>query len=223
MTDGYRASSESWAALLRDCARRGMRAPVHAVGDGALGFWKALREIFPDTREQRCWVHQTANVLDAMPKLAKPAEKKAIQDICNAEHREDAQQAVKTFAKLYGAKFPKAVAKITDCQDVLLEFFDYPPSTGCTFGRPTPSSRPSPPSGCARRSPRAPPHASPGLAMVFKLVESAQARWRAVNGSHLVPLVRAGVRFERGLLVHTCPDTPTINDPQLLTIAPPVS
>lgn len=126
MTDGSRESSESWAALLRDCARRGMRAPVLAVGDGALGFWKALREVFPDTREQRCWVHKTANVLDAMPKSAQPAAKKAIQDIYNAEDRERAERAIKTFAKLYGAKFPKAVKKITDDQDVLLAFFDYP-------------------------------------------------------------------------------------------------
>ena len=126
MADGYRESSESWAALLRDCARRGMRAPVLAVGDGALGFWKALREVFPDTREQRCWVHKTANVLDAMPKSAQPSAKKAIQDIYNAEDREHAEQAIKTFAKLYGAKFPKAVKKITDDQDVLLEFSDFP-------------------------------------------------------------------------------------------------
>lgn len=126
MADGYRESAESWASLLRDCVRRGMRAPVLAVGDGALGFWKALREVFPDTREQRCWVHKTANALDAMPKSAQPAAKKAIQDIYNAEDREHAEQAVQTFAKLYGARFPKAVKKITDDQDVLREFYDYP-------------------------------------------------------------------------------------------------
>jgi transposase-like protein len=126
MTDGYRESSESWAALLRDCARRGMRAPVLAVGDGALGFWKALREVFPTTREQRCWVHKTANVLDAMPKSAQPAAKKALQDIYNAEDRDHAERAITTFAKLYGAKFPKAVKKITEDQDVLLAFYDYP-------------------------------------------------------------------------------------------------
>jgi hypothetical protein len=82
--DGYRESSEAWAGLLRDCARRGMRAPVLAVGDGALGFWNALSEVFPMTRHQRCWVHKTANCLDALPKSARPATKRAIQEICNA-------------------------------------------------------------------------------------------------------------------------------------------
>ncbi|MFI8352584.1 IS256 family transposase [Streptomyces cyaneofuscatus] len=201
MADGYRESSESWAGLLRDCARRGMRAPVLAVGDGALGFWKALREVFPDTREQRCWVHKTANIMDAMPKSAQPAAKKALQDIYNAEDREHAEQAVKTFAKLYGAKFPKAVAKITGDQDVLLEFYDYPAehwihlrttnpieSTFATVRLPTKVTK-----GAGSRA--------AALAMVFKLIESAQARWRAVNGAHLVPLVRAGARFERGQLV----------------------
>lgn len=81
MSDGYRESSEAWAGLLRDCARRGMRAPVLAVGDGALGFWNALSEVFPTTRHQRCWVHKSANCLDALPKSAQPAAKRAIQDL----------------------------------------------------------------------------------------------------------------------------------------------
>jgi putative transposase len=126
LKDGYRESGESWADLLRDCARRGMRAPVLAVGDGALGFWKALAEVFPDTREQRCWVHKTANVLDAMPKSAQPGAKKAIQDIYNAEDKQHAQAAIKTFAQLYGARFPKAVKKITNDQERLLAFYDFP-------------------------------------------------------------------------------------------------
>jgi len=102
-----------------------MRAPVPAVGDGALGFWKALAEAFPDTREQRCWVHKTANVLDSLPKSAQPGAK-VIQDIYNAEDRDHAEAAIKTFAQLYGAKFPKAVKKITDGQDELLAFFSFP-------------------------------------------------------------------------------------------------
>jgi putative transposase len=181
-------------------------APVLAVGDGALGFWKALREVFPTTREQRCWVHKTVNILDVLPKCAQPAAKKALQDIYNAGDREHAEEAVKTFAKLYKtklykAKFPKAVAKVTDDQDVLLEFYDYPAehwihrrttnpieSTFATVRLRTKVTK-----GAGSRA--------AGLAMVFKLVESAQARWRAVNGAHLVPLVRAGARFERGVLV----------------------
>ncbi|MEW2303923.1 IS256 family transposase [Streptomyces sp. NPDC006655] len=201
MADGYRESSESWAALLRDCARRGMRPPVLAVGDGALGFWKALCEVFPDTREQRCWVHKTANVLDAMPKSAQPAAKKAIQDIYNAEDREHAEQAIQTFAKLYGAKFPKAIKKITDDQDVLLEFFDYPAEHWIHLRTTNPIESTFATVRLRTKVTKGAGSRAAGLAMVFKLVESAQARWRAVNGAHLVPLVRAGARFERGLLV----------------------
>ncbi len=114
LDSGYRESGESWANLLRDAARRGMRAPVLAVGDGALGFWKALREVFPQTREQRCWVHKTANVLDALPKSAQPAAKNALADIYNAEDKEHAVTAARAFAKQYTAKFPKAAAKVVD-------------------------------------------------------------------------------------------------------------
>ncbi|MGW3106703.1 IS256 family transposase [Streptomyces sp. NPDC001100] len=201
LDDGYRESAEAWAALMRDCARRGMRAPVLAVGDGALGFWKALREVFPGTAEQRCWVHKTANVLDALPKSAQPAAKKAIQDIYNAEDKNLASAAIRVFAKLYGAKFPKAVAKITNDEDVLLAFYDYPAehwihlrttnpieSTFATVRHRTKVTR-----GAGSRA--------AGLAMVFKLIESAQARWRAVNAPHLVALVRVGARFERGIVV----------------------
>ncbi|GAA1103779.1 IS256 family transposase [Kitasatospora arboriphila] len=201
MTDGFRESSESWAALLRDCARRGMRAPVLAVGDGALGFWKALREVFPGTREQRCWVHKTANVLDAMPKSAQPAAKKAIQDIYNAEERDHAEQAIQTFAKLYGAKFPKAVKKITDDQDVLLEFYNYPAEQWIHLRTTNPIESTFATVRLRTEVTKGAGSRAAGLAMVFKLVESAQARWRAVNGAHLVPLVRAGARFERGKLV----------------------
>src|SRR4051794_3215337 len=114
LTDGYRESAGSWADLLRDAARRGMRAPVLAVGDGALGFWAALGEVFPATRAQRCWFHKTGNVLAALPKSAHRGAKKALAEIWNAEDREHAEAAAKTFADLYGAKWPKAAAKITD-------------------------------------------------------------------------------------------------------------
>jgi transposase-like protein len=126
LADGHRESSESWADLLRDCKRRGMRAPVLAVGDGALGFWKAIRDIFPETKEQRCWWHKTGNVLAALPKSAHPAAKKALGEIYNAEDREHAEAAAKAFADVYGAKWPKVAAKITEDLDVLLAFYDYP-------------------------------------------------------------------------------------------------
>jgi transposase-like protein len=126
LADGYRESAESWADLLRDCARRGMRAPVLAAGDGALGFWGALREVFPETTEQRCWFHKTANVLAALPKSAHPAAKKALAESWGAEDKQQARAAAKAFDAAYGAKFRKAAAKITDDADQLLAFCDYP-------------------------------------------------------------------------------------------------
>jgi transposase-like protein len=126
LADGFRESSESWAGLLRDCKRRGMRAPVLAVGDGALGFWKALRDVFPETAEQRCWWHKIGNVLSALPKSAHPGAKRALAEIYNAENKHRAIAAAKTFADDYGVKWPKAAAKITDDLDVLLAFYDYP-------------------------------------------------------------------------------------------------
>jgi transposase-like protein len=156
LADGFRESSESWADLLRSCKRRGMRAPMLAVGDGALGFWKALRDVFPETAEQRCWWHVTGNVLAALPKSAHPGAKAALAEIWGAEDREHARAAAKRFGDLYGAKWPKATGKITEHLDVLLAFYDYPPSTGSTCGLPTRSSPRSRPSGCGSGSPRAP-------------------------------------------------------------------
>ncbi|MEY9849706.1 IS256 family transposase [Streptacidiphilus sp. MAP5-3] len=201
MTDGYRESSQSWASLLRDCQRRGMRAPVLAVGDGALGFWNALNEVFPETRHQRCWVHKTANCLDSLPKSAQPAAKKAIQDIYNAEDKEHAAAAVKAFAKQYGAKFPKVVEKIVDDEDELLAFYDFPAEHWIHLRTTNPIESTFATVRLRTRVTKGAGSRAAALAMVFKLVESAQARWRAVNAPHLVALVRAGARFERGQLV----------------------
>jgi hypothetical protein len=148
LADGYRESAESWADLLRDCARPGMSAPVLAVGDGALGFWGALREVFPTTREQRCWFHKSANVLGALPKSAHPGAKKALAEIWNAEDRHHALDAVSSFKAVYGAKFPKAAAKITDDLAELLAFTTSRPSTGFICGPRMKSSTPSRAAGC---------------------------------------------------------------------------
>jgi putative transposase len=126
LADGFRESAESWGDLLRDCRRRGMAAPVLAVGDGALGFWKAVRDVFPETKEQRCWWHKIGNVLAALPKSTQPAAKKALAEIYNAEDKTHAEAAAKAFEREFGAKWPKAAAKITDDLDVLLAFYDYP-------------------------------------------------------------------------------------------------
>ena len=124
--DGYRESEESWAELLRDLKKRGMRAPVLAVGDGALGFWKAVRDVFPETDHQRDWVHKTANALDALPKSVQGRAKKAIKEITEAENKAQARKAIKEFASEFGTKWPNAVKKITDDEEALLAYYDYP-------------------------------------------------------------------------------------------------
>jgi hypothetical protein len=130
LTDGYWESAGSWADLLRDCKRRAMHAPVLAAGDGALGFWSALREVFPETHEQRCWFHKISSVLAALPKSTHSGAKKAIAEIWNAEDKTDAKTAIKAFETDCGAKFPKAVAKIVDDVEALLTFFDFPGALG---------------------------------------------------------------------------------------------
>ncbi|MDQ1024638.1 putative transposase [Streptomyces umbrinus] len=126
LAEGLRESTESWADVLRDCRRRGMRDPELVVGDGAMGLWRALAEVFPKARHQRCWVHKTRNVINALPKSAQPGAKKALQEIYNAEDRDHAEKAVRDFEGVYGAKWPKAVKKITGEVDELLAFYDFP-------------------------------------------------------------------------------------------------
>jgi transposase-like protein len=201
LADGYRESVESWADLLRDCARRGMSAPVLAVGDGALGFWGALREVFPATREQRCWFHKIANVLGALPKSAHPGAKKALAEIWNAEDRRHALDAVSGFKAAYGAKFPKAITKITDDLEQLLAFYDYPAEHWIHLRTTNPIESTFATVRNRSKITKGPGSRAAGLAMAFKLIEAAQDRWRAVNAPHLVALVRAGATFEAGKLV----------------------
>ena len=210
LADGYRESVESWADLLRDCARRGMRAPVLAIGDGALGFWGALREVFPQTRQQRCWFHKIANILGALPKSAHPGAKKALAEVWNAEDRRHALDAARAFEAAYGAKFPKAVTKLTDDLDELLTFYDYPAEHWIHLRTTNPIESTFATVRHRSKVTRGPGSRTAGLAMAFKLIEAAQARWRAVNTPHLVALVRAGARFESGKLVER-PDADTTN------------
>ncbi len=201
LTDGYRESAGSWADLMRDCKRRGMRAPVLAMGDGALGYWSALREVFPQTREQRCWFHKLGNVLSALPKSAHPGAKKALQEVYNAEDRAHAEAAAAAFEQAYGVRFPKATAKVTKDLDVLLAFYDYPAEHWVHLRTTNPIESTFATVRLRTRVTKGPGSRAAGLAMAFKLIEAAQARWRAVNAPHLVALVRAGATFEAGKLV----------------------
>ena len=207
LADGYRESAESWADLLRDCARRGMRAPVLAVGDGALGFWSALREVFPQAREGRCWFHKIAYVLAALPKSAHPGAKNALAEIWGAEDKPHALAAVKAFESAYGAKFPKATAKITDDMEELLAFYDYPAEHWIHLRTTNPIESTFATVRHRTKVTRGPGSRAAGLAMAFKLIEAAQDRWRAVNAPHLVALVRADAVFVNGKLVERPDET----------------
>ncbi len=200
ITDGYRESAQSWRELLLDCKARGLKVdPKLATGDGALGFWKALREEFPTTLEQRCWVHKTANVLNKMPKHLQPKAKAMLHDIWMADTRKDAGSAFDLFLKTFRAKYPKAVACLEKDRDVLLAFYDFPAehwvhlrttnpieSTFATVRLRTRRTK-----GCGSRI--------ACLTMVWKLVESASKRWRVLNASQIIPDVIEGVRFVDGV------------------------
>jgi transposase-like protein len=201
LADGFRESAESWADLLRDGKRRGMTAPVLAVGDGALGFWKAVRDVFPETAEQRCWWHKIGNVLAALPKSVHPAAKRALAEIYNAEDKTHATAAARAFECEFGAKWPKAAAKITDDLDTLLAFYDYPAEHWVHLRTTNPIESTFATVRLRTRVTKGPGSRAAGVAMAFKLIESAQHRWRSVNAPHLVPLVRAGATIINGKLV----------------------
>ena len=198
MEDGYRESGESWGMVLRDLKRRGMRAPVLAIGDGALGFWAALRDVWPETHEQRDWVHRIANVLDKLPKRLQPKAKSALHEIMNAESRAAAEKEIEKFREEYRAKYSKAVETLTGDQDKLLTFFDFPAEHWLHIWTSNPVESAFSTVRLRQRVTKGAGSRNRGLMMAFKLLEMAQLRWRRLNGSELLPLVRAGVSFKDG-------------------------
>jgi putative transposase len=211
LADGYRESVESWAGVLRSLRDRGLSAPVLAVGDGALGFWGALREVFPETKEQRCWVHRSANVLDALPKRLHGEAKGALAAIYGASSRTAALEAVKVFADTF-ASFPKAVLKITDDLDVLLAFFDYPVEHWIHLRTTNPIESTFSTVRLRTKVTRGAGSRKAALAMAYKLLDAAQARWRRINGHQLVPLVRTGATFIDGTLRERSESTTDTDD-----------
>jgi transposase-like protein len=200
ISDGHRESTESWADVLRDLRRRGMKAPVLAVGDGALGFWGALSDVFPETTHQKCWVHKMANVMNALPKSAQPAARAALAEVRDAEDREHATKAIERFKKDYEAKWPKAVEKVTKDAEALLAFFDLPAQHWIHLKTTNPIESTFATVRLRTKVTKGPGSRAAGLAMAYKLIESAQTRWRAVNAPQFVALVRAGVIFEKGVM-----------------------
>ena len=201
IADGYRESTESWADLLRGLKRRGMRAPMLAVGDGALGFWSALRTVFPKTRAQGCWVHKVANVLNTLPKSVQRTARGMLAEVRDDKDREHALLAMAAFAHEFGAKWPKAVAIVIDDADELLAFFDFPAEHWIHLKTTNPIESTFATVRLRTRVTKGPGSRAAGLAMAFTLIEAAEQRWRAVNSPQLVALVRAGAKFEKGVLI----------------------
>jgi putative transposase len=197
--DGYRESTDSWATVLRDLKRRGLRAPVVAVGDSALGFWAAVGAVWPETREQRCWVHRLANVLDKLPKRLQPKAKQALHGIMNAPTRAEAEAGIDAFAAEYDAKYPKAIASLRRNQAQLLTFYDFPAEHWRHLRTTNIIESPFATVRLRQRVTKGAGSRTKALMMAFKLLAMAEGRWRKVNGSELLPLVRAGVRFVDGV------------------------
>jgi transposase-like protein len=196
--DGYRESTESWAHVLRDLKRRGMRAPVLAIGDGALGFWAAVRDVWAETAEQRDWVHRISNVLDKLPKRLQPKAKEALREIRDAPTREAATEEIERFEEDFGAKYPKAVTSLRRDQDKLLTFFDFPAEHWKHIRTTNPIESSFATVRLRQRVTKGPGSRKRGLMMAYKLLRMAEERWRRLNGAELLPLVRAGVEFIDG-------------------------
>jgi len=208
-TDGLRESAQSWRGLMVNLQQRGLRdAPQLAIGDGALGFWKALGEVWPTTREQRCWVHKTANVLNKLPKSLHSKAKPQLQDIWMAATKADALKAFDSFERTYAVKYEKAVACLTKDRDVLLAFYDFPAehwkhlrttnpieSSFATVRHRTIRTK-----GCLSNA--------TAIAMVFKLIEAAQRSWRRLDGTSFLPKVIYGVKFQDGIEEQAIPLRP---------------
>ena len=202
LIDGVRESAQSWRELLLDLKRRGLAiAPELAVADGALGFWKAVEEVWPKTRGQRCWVHKTANLLNKLPKSQQPKAKQALQEIWMAETKKDALVAFDAFVETFGLKYDKAVECLTKDREALLAFYDFPAehwkhlrttnvieSSFATVRHRTVRSK-----GCLSNK--------TALAMIFKLAEAAEKSWRRLDGHNQLPKVILGVKFTDGIEV----------------------
>jgi putative transposase len=200
VADGYRESEQSWKSLLLDVKSRGLTVdPKLAIGDGALGFWKALPQVYPSTREQRCWVHKTANVLDKLPKRLRPEAKDKLHQIWMAPTKADADKAFDLFVATYEAKYPKASTCLSKDRDVLLTFYEFPAEHWIHLRTTNPIESTFATVRLRHRRTKGNGSRLACLTMVFKLMQSASKRWRQLNGSNLLPDVIQGTRFIDGI------------------------
>jgi putative transposase len=198
LQDGYRESTDSWLSLLRDLKQRGMPAPTLAIGDGALGFWAALRQVYSGTKEQRCWVHKIANILDKLPKRVQPRAKDMLHEIMYAPDRQSALEDIERFSQEFEAKYPKAVECLLKDQDELLTFFDFPAEHWIHLRTTNPIESTFSTVKARTKRTKGAGSRKAGLAMAFKLLLGAERRWRKINAPHLVALLQAGVSFPDG-------------------------
>ncbi len=199
--DGYRESEDSWSAVFRDLRDRGMNEPKLVTGDGALGAWAALRSVFPVAREQRCWVHKTANCLDALPKRLQPRAKTLLHEIAEAPTRADARKALERFRGEFDAKYPKAVAKLEKDWHALTTFYDFPAEHWRHLRTTNPIESSFATVKLRTKVTKGAGSKKAALAMAYKLLDAAQERWRRFNGHELVTDVLDDVKFKDGIKV----------------------
>jgi putative transposase len=200
IADGYRESEQSWKELLLDCKARGLEVePALAIGDGALGFWKAMRQVWDTTKEQRCWVHKTANVLDKLPKGSQAKAKRMLHEIYLAETKAEAEKAFDLFVRTYEAKYPKATECLVKDRDVLLAFYDFPAEHWVHIRTTNPIESVFATVRLRHDKTKGSGTRTACLTMVFKLMESASKGWRSLNGSPLLAEVVRGTRFTDGI------------------------
>lgn len=201
--DGFRESKQSWLELLLNLKQRGLtHAPKLAIGDGALGFWAALREVFPETGEQRCWVHKTANVLNKMPKSVQPKAKTDLHEIWQAETRETANKAFDHFLEKYGVKYQAACECLTKDRDVLLTFYDFPAEHWGHLRTTNPIESTFATIRLRHRRTKGNGTRKASLTMMFKLAQAAEKHWRRLNGHQQILLLLQGKIFTDGILQH---------------------
>jgi transposase-like protein len=199
--DGYRESTESWAGVFRGMKRRGLNEPCLVVGDGALGAWAALRDVFPGAGEQRCWFHASGNVIDCLPKRLHTRAKGLLSEIIEAPTRRDAKLALETFREEYGAKYPKALSKLDRDWVALTAFYDYPAEHWRHLRTTNPIESAFATVRLRTRVTKGAGSKTAALAMAYKLLATAQERWRRFNGHHLVADVLDGATFKDGIRI----------------------